>query len=530
MKFHEFDFDQRILKGIDEAAFEECTPVQEKSFDASLKMRDLMVQSQTGTGKTAAFLISIFQLFLTSRIEKKQALIIVPTRELAVQIEEEAKMLGKYLPFTYGSFFGGVGYGHQIKQLKEGVNFIIGTPGRLLDLANSGKLNFGEISVLIIDEADRLFDMGFIPDLRKMLRKMPPREERLNMLFSATLSSRVKQLAWEYMNNPVEIEIEPEQVTVDEITQVLYHVSKEDKFKLLLGVLKKHNPSNALVFTNTKHAAVKVSHRLNHNGYSSQYIMGDLPQRKRLAIIGKIKSGDLKFLVATDVAARGLHINDLAMVINYDLPEDYENYVHRIGRTARAGKTGIAVSMACEKYVYGLEAIESFIDTKIPVEWADDALFPEDHSIGKYIPDDRVTTRQKSSSPRHFSGRSSARGTGKPQGRRTGAAALGSRSNRSNQSNQSNRKDQRQDWKSRQEDNKRVQEDNKRIQARVESRKTEARRPEEGKKPVSRDRSVEERLAYYRKKYGEDFKVPADLLETTKKSVGNRIKTLFRKK
>ncbi|MCK4543308.1 MAG: DEAD/DEAH box helicase, partial [Spirochaetales bacterium] len=235
MKFHEFDFDQRILKGIDEAAFEECTPVQEKSFDASLKMRDLMVQSQTGTGKTAAFLISIFQLFLTDRIEKKQALIIVPTRELAVQIEEEAKMLGKYLPFTYGSFFGGVGYGHQIKQLKEGVNFIIGTPGRLLDLANSGKLNFGEISVLIIDEADRLFDMGFIPDLRKMLRKMPPREERLNMLFSATLSSRVKQLAWEYMNNPVEIEIEPEQVTVDEITQVLYHVSKEDKFKLLLG-------------------------------------------------------------------------------------------------------------------------------------------------------------------------------------------------------------------------------------------------------------------------------------------------------
>jgi ATP-dependent RNA helicase RhlB len=514
MKFHEFDFDQRILKGIDEAAFEECTPVQEKSFDASLKMRDLMVQSQTGTGKTAAFLISIFQLFLTDRIEKKQVLIIVPTRELAVQIEEEAKMLGKHLPFTYGSFFGGVGYGHQIKHLKEGVNFIIGTPGRLLDLGNSGKLNFREISVLIIDEADRLFDMGFIPDLRKMLRKMPPREERLNMLFSATLSSRVKQLAWEYMNNPVEIEIEPEQVTVDEITQILYHVSKEEKFKLLLGVLKKHNPATALVFTNTKHAAVKVSHRLNHNGYSSQYIMGDLPQRKRLAIIEKIKSGELKFLVATDVAARGLHINDLAMVINYDLPEDYENYVHRIGRTARAGKTGIAVSMACEKYVYGLEAIESFIDTKIPVEWADDALFPQDHSIGKYIPDDRATTRQKSSSPRHSSGRSSARGTGKPQGRRTGTAASGSRSNRSNQGY---RKDQRQ------EDNKRIQEDNKKIQARVESRKTEARRPEErkkhtprvnhkpagpkrGERAVGRDRGIEERLAYYRKKYDKNQK------------------------
>ena len=234
----------------------------------------------------------------------------------------------------------------------------------------------------MIDEADRLLDMGFLPDLRKILRRMPRYSQRLTMLFSATLSYRARELAWEYMNGPVEIEIAAEQVTVENVSQALYHVGLDEKMNLLLGILNKEQPRNALIFTNTKQAAFEVAHRLKTNGYDADYIIGDLPQKRRLKVIDDIKSVKVRFLVATNVAARGLHVDDLELVINYDVPEDCEDYVHRIGRTARAGKTGKAITLACEKFALGLEAIEKFTQQKIPVQWADDDLFAEDKSAG----------------------------------------------------------------------------------------------------------------------------------------------------
>ncbi|TAL33930.1 MAG: DEAD/DEAH box helicase [Spirochaetes bacterium] len=381
MKFTELNLHESLQRGIDDVGFTDCTPVQEMTFVKTLPGTDVYVQSQTGTGKTAAFLITIFQMFLTGRYPRNKALVVVPTRELAIQVEEEAKVLGRHTSFKCGSFFGGMGYDKQERLLNAGdLNLYVGTPGRLIDFTKSGMLDLKQFSILVIDEADRMFDMGFIPDIRYIIKKMVPPTERLTMLYSATLSSRVKQLAWEYMNDPFEIEIRPEQLTVDTITQELYHVSTEEKFRLLLGILKKEAPKSGLIFTNTKKMAEIISRRLTANGIENDYISGDLPQKKRLKIIDEMKAGKQELLVATDVAARGLHIEELDMVINYDLPDDCQNYVHRIGRTARAGKSGRAVSLACERYVYNLEAIETFIGSKIPTVWEFDHLLAEDAS------------------------------------------------------------------------------------------------------------------------------------------------------
>jgi ATP-dependent RNA helicase RhlB len=361
-------------------------PVQEQVLQHAFSGQDLYVQSQTGTGKTAAFLIVIYQRLLTeAMLGGKKAIIMVPTRELAVQVEEEAKLLGKYLPFKTGSFYGGVGYTLQTKLLRENVQILVGTPGRVLDLTQGGQMNLMEIAFLILDEADRMFDMGFYPDLRKLIRAVPPADRRQTMLFSATLNAWVKNLAWEYTRNPFEIAIEPETVTVEEVEQVLYHVSSADKMKLLLGILKRENPESALIFCNTKRYAEIVAKRLRVNGFECEFIMGDLPQPKRLKIIDDIKAGKLRFLVATDVAARGLDIEGLAMVINYDLPNETENYVHRIGRTARAGKTGKAVTLASEQDVYELPGIERYIGRKIPSETATAELLAADKSEGKRV-------------------------------------------------------------------------------------------------------------------------------------------------
>ncbi|MDR1178940.1 MAG: DEAD/DEAH box helicase [Spirochaetales bacterium] len=386
MKFSELNLDARLLRAVEEAGFVECFPVQEETFRRTLSGQDVTVQSQTGSGKTAAFLVTIFQqLCVGEKYRGRKALVIVPTRELATQIEVDARALGKYLPYKIGSFFGGIGYGAQEALLREGVDVIIGTPGRLIDFSHQKKMNLLDVGILVIDEADRLFDMGFLPDLRKLLRRMPAAQERLTMLLSATLGLRVSSLAWEYMNGAQEIEIHPEQVTVQTITQEIYHVSSAEKMRLFLGILKKVNPKNAIIFTNTKHAAEEVCKRMEINGYKSQFIIGDLPQKKRLRIIDDMKEGAISFLVATDVAARGLHVEDLDLVVNYDVPEDAENYVHRIGRTARVGKSGLAVTLACEKYVFGLEAIEKYIDQKIPVQsFAEDELV-EDKSAGMSI-------------------------------------------------------------------------------------------------------------------------------------------------
>jgi len=397
MLFKDFNLHPDLQKGIDDAGYINCMPVQEQVLSHAFgadghaaqdchASQDLYVQSQTGTGKTAAFLIVIFQRMLTEQaLYKRKALIMAPTRELAVQTEEEAKKLGKYLPFKTGCFYGGVGYAQQEKLLKENAQILVGTPGRVLDLNKSGKMNLMEISFLVLDEADRMFDMGFYPDLRKLIRVVPSSDRRQTMLFSATLNSWVKNLAWEYTKSPFEIEIKPEIVTVEEITQILYHVPSGEKMPLLLGILKREQPESALIFCNTKKHTEIVAKRLKINGYTCEFIIGDLPQVKRLKIINDLKAGKIKTLVATDVAARGLDIESLAMVINYDLPVEAENYVHRIGRTARAGKTGKAITLASEQDVYELPAIERYIGKKIPSEIAMQELYEDDKSAGKFI-------------------------------------------------------------------------------------------------------------------------------------------------
>jgi ATP-dependent RNA helicase RhlB len=391
MLFKDFNLHPDLQKGIDDAGYTNCMPVQEQvlshAFGADAHAsQDLYVQSQTGTGKTAAFLIVIFQRMLTEEaLYKRKALIMAPTRELAVQTEEEAKKLGKYLPFKTGCFYGGVGYAQQEKLLKDNAQILVGTPGRVLDLNKSGKMNLMEISFLVLDEADRMFDMGFYPDLRKLIKVVPSSDRRQTMLFSATLNAWVKNLAWEYTKSPFEIEVKPEIVTVEEITQVLYHVPSGEKMTLLLGILKREKPESILIFCNTKKHTEIVAKRLKLNGYPCEFIIGDLPQVKRLKIINDLKAGKIKTLVATDVAARGLDIESLAMVINYDLPVEAENYVHRIGRTARAGKTGKAITLASEQDVYELPAIERYIGKKIPSEIAMQEHYDDDKSAGKFI-------------------------------------------------------------------------------------------------------------------------------------------------
>jgi ATP-dependent RNA helicase RhlB len=421
MTFDEYDFHDKLKAGIKDLGFVEPTPVQAETFQLIAQGKDIEAQSQTGTGKTAAFLISGFQLMMTDpKFQGRKMLVIAPTRELADQIEKEAKAIGKHLNFRIGAFYGGVGYAPQEKLISEGIDVIIGTPGRLLDFVGQGKLDFKDVGVLVIDEADRLFDMGFYPDLRQMLRTMSSPEDRRTMLFSATLSSNVMNLAWEYLRDPGQIVIEPEHITVEKITQELYHVSSEEKFGLLLSVMKKENPKTSIIFCNTKHTAVRVAKRLELNGYETEFIMGDMPQSKRLKIIEDMKAGKTPVLVATDVAARGLHINGLDLVVNYDLPTEAENYVHRIGRTARAGQSGKAVSLACEKYVYGLKSIEEYAGIKIPVLWADEKEQVEDKSKGVYIAvDEEFEGRPGRGDRGGRGGRDRDRG-GRPQGREGG--------------------------------------------------------------------------------------------------------------
>ncbi len=470
MQFTTLQLHEQLIKGIIEAGFSHCMPVQTETFAHTLKGRDVYVQSQTGTGKTAAFLVTIFQRMAHQEPDRRtKALIIAPTRELAVQIEAEALLLGRYLDIRIGCFYGGVTYAKQEKLLQAGLDIIIGTPGRLIDFNQQGKINFHDIGSLVIDEADRLFDMGFLPDLRRILKKLPPREERLTMLFSATLDYRVRELAWEYMNDPAEIEIHSEQVTVDGITQELYHVGCEEKMSLLLGLLNRDKPDNALIFTNTKHMAVEVAKRLELNGYPCEYIMGDLPQQQRLKVIEGIKSKQIRFLVATDVAARGLHIDDLSLVVNYDLPADAENYVHRIGRTARAGKTGKAVSLACDRFVYGLEAIEAYIKRKLPIMWPDSELFAPDKSAGKRLNIERPPRRDD----RQRDGRKGRTGAGRSsKPRQTARSADGRRAPASPASQRP---------------------------------RTEASKEQKSLRAMS----DEERIAYYRSKYGESFEPSA---------------------
>lgn len=386
MEFREFNLDLGLMEGIQNAGYVNCTPVQEQVISASGDGSDLYVQSQTGTGKTAAYLIAVMQELLTKpELKGKKVLVLVPTRELAVQVEMECKTLCAKTGLKPFSFYGGVGYEKQVKAIENGVDILVATPGRIIDLQEQKKLDLSNVGFAIIDEADRMFDMGFYPDLRIILKHLPKAEDRQTMLFSATLNTYVKNLAWEYTRDAKEITIEAENITVDEIDQELIHVSSDEKTKLLVGILSREKPESTIIFCNTKKGCEIIGKRLSMNGFSCEYIIGDMQQTRRLKVLNDFKAGKVSILVATDVAARGIDVNDLAMVVNYDLPNEPENYVHRIGRTARAGKSGKAYTFCSEKDVYDLMPIERYIGKSIPSVVCNSDMLGEDKSEGTYI-------------------------------------------------------------------------------------------------------------------------------------------------
>jgi ATP-dependent RNA helicase RhlB len=276
--------------------------------------------------------------------------------------------------------YGGVSYQPQLDELAAGTDIVIATPGRLIDYLKQKVFAPHHIRMLVIDEADRMFDMGFINDLRYILKRLPPYTQRQSMLFSATLSARVLELTYEYMNAPEEIIANPDVRTVETVEQLLYHISEAEKLPLLLGLLKREQWERVLIFANTKVKAARLAEKLELNGYPARELTGDLNQARRTRVLGQFKQGKIRILVATDVASRGIHVDDISHVVNYDLPQDREDYVHRIGRTARAGKPGKAIAFACEKYVYYLEPIEQFIGQKIPVAWVEDGALVSDTS------------------------------------------------------------------------------------------------------------------------------------------------------
>jgi ATP-dependent RNA helicase RhlB len=369
--FSSLELPEQIKQAVEETGFSYCTPIQAQALPLTLVGRDVCGQSKTGTGKTAAFLIALFNRLLKTppsperRPNQPRALVIAPTRELAIQIHKDALALGKYTGFTIDVVFGGTGYREQREALEKGVDILIATPGRLIDYFKQHIFDFKAIEVVVLDEADRMFDLGFIKDIRYVFRRMPPPEKRLNMLFSATLSMRVLELAYEHMNNPQQIKLIKDTVTADNIQQVVYYTSNDEKIPLLLGLLRKLEPKRILVFVNTKETGNRLREYLRINGIDGETLSGDVPQTRRIELLARFRDGSLPVLVATDVAARGLHIPDVSHVINFDLPQDPEDYVHRIGRTARAGAAGDAISFACETYAFSLPEIESFIGHKI---------------------------------------------------------------------------------------------------------------------------------------------------------------------
>lgn len=369
---------EKLVKATESIGFSHCTPIQSKALPLALNGHDVAGQAQTGTGKTAAFLLATLNRLLTRpapdsrRRDQPRALIIAPTRELAVQIHKDALGLVGDTGIRLGLAYGGTGYESQRKTIEAGVDILIGTPGRLIDYLKQKVYNLKGLEVIVLDEADRMFDLGFISDIRYLMRRMPPPRERLNMLFSATLSYRVMELAYEHMNDPRRVEIEAESITADNVHEVLYHVSKDQKIGLLLGLMNTMSPTRSLIFVNTKRAGERLRAFLAANDHQAGILSGDVPQNKRQQLLSDFKEGNIPILVGTDVAARGLHIPAVSHVFNFDLPQDAEDYVHRIGRTARAGASGNAVSLCCDEYVYSLPEIEDYIGHKIPAEMPDE--------------------------------------------------------------------------------------------------------------------------------------------------------------
>ncbi len=382
LRFDSLALDERVQAGIRDVGFEFCTPIQASTLPIALEQRDVAGQAQTGTGKTAAFLIATFERLLKSEPpaegqKQPRAFMLAPTRELAVQIANDAEVLGQHTGLIVGLAFGGTDYEKQRNHIQSGIDILVSTPGRIIDYFKQGVFKLDQVQVAVLDEADRMFDLGFIKDIRYLLRRLPAPDKRLNMLFSATLSQRVMELAYEHMNEPDLVRIEPDKVTVDRVRQAIFFPSNEDKMPLLVGLIREMGDARIMVFVNMKREAERVQGYFEANGIKSAAISGDVPQKKRLRMLMDFQKGELPVLIGTDVASRGLHIPDVQYVMNSDLPQDAEDYVHRIGRTARAGAYGNAISFGCETYVVSLPDIEAYIGHKIPVANYDVSILPE---------------------------------------------------------------------------------------------------------------------------------------------------------
>ncbi|SFR89054.1 ATP-dependent RNA helicase RhlB [Stenotrophomonas maltophilia] len=375
LTFSSFELHPALQAGLEGAGFTRCTPIQALTLPVALAGGDVAGQAQTGTGKTLAFLVAVVNRLLSRpaladrKAEDPRALILAPTRELAIQIHKDAVKFGSDLGLRFALVYGGVDYDKQREILQQGVDVIIATPGRLIDYVKQHKVvSLHACEICVLDEADRMFDLGFIKDIRFLLRRMPERTTRQTLLFSATLSHRVLELAYEHMNEPQKLVVEAETVTAARVRQKIYFPADDEKIPLLLGLLSRSEGARTMVFVNTKVFVERVARSLEKAGYRVGVLSGDVPQKKRESLLNRFQKGQLEILVATDVAARGLHIDGIKYVYNYDLPFDAEDYVHRIGRTARLGEEGDAISFACERYAMSLPDIEAYIEQKIPSE------------------------------------------------------------------------------------------------------------------------------------------------------------------
>ncbi len=373
MTFDELNLAPAILKAVHETGYETPTPIQAQAIPAVLEGHDLLAGAQTGTGKTAAFTLPMLHRLSQGTAPKNKfggkgirALVLTPTRELAAQVEESVREYGKYLDINSTVVFGGVGMNPQIDRIKRGVDILVATPGRLLDLQQQGFLDLSTVEVLVLDEADRMLDMGFIHDVKKVLALVP--KDKQSLLFSATFSDEIRDLANTLLKNPQSIQVTPRNTTVQRITQVIHPVGRGKKKQVLLHIIQQHNWSQVLVFTRTKFGANNVAEFLTKNGVQAMALHGNKSQSARTQALAGFKSGDIRALVATDIAARGIDIDDLPHVVNYEIPNVSEDYVHRIGRTGRAGATGEAVSLVCMDEEGFMMEIERFTKQQIPVQ------------------------------------------------------------------------------------------------------------------------------------------------------------------
>ena len=366
-RFLDMPLHEDLQFALQDIGFEYCTPIQEKALPYLLEGRDLAGKAQTGTGKTAAFLLALFQRMLTEPAPEPtpgrcRALILAPTRELAIQIHKDACDIAKYTGLYNTVVFGGMDHEKQRAALNRPIDVLIGTPGRVIDYARSGSLKLDSAAFLVLDEADRMLDMGFIPDVRRIIGMMPPREKRQTLLFSATLSPEITRLAAGFQRSDfVTVESEPDSIVGENIEQTFYSVSVREKLPMLCYTINHETFDRMLIFGNRKDHNLEIQHQLLRRGISCELLSGDIPQQKRLNILERFRSGETRILIATDVAARGIHVDDVSIVINYDLPEQAEDYVHRIGRTGRAGHKGKSISFVCEYGAYTMPAIEELL-------------------------------------------------------------------------------------------------------------------------------------------------------------------------